>query len=446
MGSMVKPRHLPGNQKTRTWLAAVAGIAVLERIALFLFYRPVTYNDSDAYRRLADLLTTGWMNYDGTRMPAYPVFMAWLGSDERVYAGQLLLGLLITLLFFFCGWQVSRKGWFAAVCAFAYTLNPQQVLVEADLLSETLTVFFIAVCLAGMAWLLKPGRRCRLWQAALAGLGIGAVAGLAALVRTLFVFLPVLLAITLMLLWQARLRMRLAAALSVVLAGMALVGLWINFIHTLFGSWSMDTMTGYHLMNHAGLYFEDVPDEYAAVRDTFIRYREAQRAETGHPGNAIWDAIPELMQVSGMGFIPLSDFLAKLSLQLIAHHPGEYLLTVAEGWVAFWKVPVHWSARPSAPAWGLTLQRILILLLRGLLFLINLAFIAGTLALFWKKTRQAHADEQLHVPAGGCALGGIHPAGVFGIWRQPALLAPRPDADPDRGDLVGNFLDELEEK
>lgn len=385
---MSKVWHLLENLKTRTWLVMVTTVAVVERALLYLSYRPVTYNETDGYRRLAGQLLAGWDTYDGTRMPGYPVFLAWLGPDERVYIAQLVLGVLISLLLFFIGWRMTRQGWFAALAAFAYTLNPQQVLVEADLLMETLTIFLLALCLAGMVWLLTSEGKCLLWQVVLAGLGVGAAVGLAVLVRTLFVFLPFLAALVLLIFWRARLQVRVAAALTVALAGLELIGLWVNFIHQRFGTWSMDTMTGYHLMNHAGLFFEYVPDEYAGIRDTFIRYRDAQIVETGHPGNAIWDAIPDLVQVSGLGFIPLSSLLAKISLRLILQHSGQYLLTVGEGWLAFWKVPVHWALVSSAPPLLATARRGIILLVRGASFLANLAFIGGTLALVWKKARR----------------------------------------------------------
>jgi hypothetical protein len=68
-----------------------------------------------------------------------------------------------------------------------------------------------------------------------------------------------------------------------------------------------------------------VPDQYAAIRDTFIRFRDEQVVQTGTAANAIWNAIPSLEQVSGLGFYDLSDTLAKISIQLIREHPGLYL-------------------------------------------------------------------------------------------------------------------------
>ncbi|MFQ5923120.1 MAG: hypothetical protein ACE5M4_09775, partial [Anaerolineales bacterium] len=58
---------------------------------------------------------------------------------------------------------------------------------------------------------------------------------------------------------------------------------------------------------------------------------------------AIWDAIPEMSEISGLSFFALSAELQRLSLQLILQHPNLYLANVAQGWVDFWKSPVYWD-------------------------------------------------------------------------------------------------------
>ena len=370
---------------TRGWLLIVALGAAVERLLLYLTYRPMLYKDTDAYRRLAGQVLAGWANYDGSRMPGYPVFLAGLGTDETVYAVQLALGLLITLLFFYIGWRLTGKGWAGALFSAAYTLNPQQVLVEADLLTETLTVFFLAVSLAALTALLcRPGPR-PLWQTLALAVLAGAAAGLAALTRTLFVFLPVLVGFFLVVGWpQARRGVRWAAALTTALVGLALIGVYVNFIHQRFDIWGLSTMNGYHMMNHAGQFFEYVPDEYAGLRETYIRYRDAQQAETGSGANAIWDAIPEMQQVSGLGFTDLSRQLGQICTRLILEHPGLYLRSVSRGWVGFWKAPVHWRTLTGGLAGA---QAAAITALRGVLMLANLIFLLGTLGLIFPRLR-----------------------------------------------------------
>jgi hypothetical protein len=63
------------------------------------------------------------------------------------------------------------------------------------------------------------------------------------------------------------------------------------------------------------------------------------------------EAIPELSEVSGLGFYDLSREMQRLSLKLIREHPDLYLRNVADGWVDFWKAPVYWeAAQVSSPA------------------------------------------------------------------------------------------------
>ena len=386
MQKMLKPLSL---LKTKTWLAIVVAVSVIERALLFLFYRPVSYNDTTGYRRAADALLTGWANLDGTRTPGYPVFMALIGPDERVYIAQLVLGFVATLLFFYLGWRISRKGWLGALAALAHTLNLGQLFFEANLLSESLTTFLIVASLAWIAWLLFSDTRRPLWQVAAGGLAGGLMAGLVTLTRPLFIFLPFWVALFLLAFWQgAAPKMRWSAALAAGLSGLLIVGAWVNFIHQRFDIWSLSVMNGYNLVQHTGIFFEYVPDEYAAIRDTYIQFRDERIAETGVPGNAIWDAIPALEKVSGLGFIPLSNLLAKISIQLIFKHPDLYLRNVWIGWLWFWKVPVYWS---SASVPNPALRRIISALIsieRGGMFAFNIVFVLGSLILVWKKMRQ----------------------------------------------------------
>jgi len=315
--------------------------------------------------------------------------MALAGPDERVYAAQLALGLLSSLLFFYIGWRVSGRGWFGALAALAHSFNLQQLFFEANLITESLTTFFIAASLAVAAWLLYSGHKRPLWQILLIALAGGITTGLATLTRPLFVFLPFLAAFFLLAFWRAAApKVRWGVALVTGLTGLVLIGAWVNFIHQRFGMWGLTNMTGFHLVQHTGLFFEYVPDEYAAIRDTFIQYREARIAETGEPGNAIWDAMPALEQASGLGLVQLSNLLTKISIQLILQHPGLYLRSVWEGWLWFWKAPIYWSAETfTNPALRAALNG-LVIVERGGMIAANAAFLLGSLALVSQKMRQ----------------------------------------------------------
>jgi 4-amino-4-deoxy-L-arabinose transferase-like glycosyltransferase len=381
------------NIPARTWFWTVLAVAAIQRLLLWFFYPAVSLNDTGSYRRSAEAILGGWKQYDGTRTPGYPAFMALAGPDERVYAAQLLLGLAITLLFFYIGWKITGRGWFGALAALMHTLNAQQFLFEANLMTETLATFWIALVWAGMAFLLDDRaarEKIPAWELIGAAALTGLAAGLSILTRPLFIYLPFWIALFLAFLWHGpKPGIRWSAVLVALLPGIILAGWWVNFIHDRFGMWSLSAMTGYHLIQHTGVFFEYVPEEYAVLRDTYLTFRDARIAEYGTQTNAIWDAIPELQQATGESFYGLSRLIQKVSIQLILEHPVLYARNVVLGWFWFWKVPVYWSAAAiENPVW-VNLARGLLLVERGLLFVINMIFISGSIVLVVvKKFRQ----------------------------------------------------------
>ncbi len=155
---------------------------------------------------------------------------------------------------------------------------------------------------------------------------------------------------------------------------------------------SPTVMGGYSLVQHTGAFFEYLPDEAAPIRDTYLRYRQAQLAARGTQTNAIWDAIPEISRASGLGFYDLSREMQRLSLWLIRQHPDLYARSAAEGWVAFWKAPIYWDLQLVSPAWLETALPAYANLTRLLLAGTNLAFLALCLAgLFLRRVRRALA-------------------------------------------------------
>jgi 4-amino-4-deoxy-L-arabinose transferase-like glycosyltransferase len=373
--------------RTRNWISLVGALALVERIMLYILNRPVTYNDTGSYRRLAESILAGWNSYDGSRTPGYPLFLALVGTDERVYAVQLALGFLTTLLLFYITWRISGRAWLAGLAALAHSLNPQQFFFEANLLTETLTTFLIMLSMAlltGVMYSKKPA----LWKTGGLAVVIGMVAGGAALTRPLFIFLPFWMAFFVLVFWNANNRIRWSFALLVGLSGVVLVGLWVNFMHQHFHMLSLTTMTGFHLVQHTGLYFEYVPDKYAVIRDVYLHFRAEQIASTGSPGNAIWDAIPELSKASGLGFLDLSRTLTKISMQLIIDHPGLYLKNVILGWLWFWKAPVYYHPVFLGFSWSGIILKWIIRGWQGALILFNIGFVSGSALLVFKRVRQ----------------------------------------------------------
>jgi hypothetical protein len=141
----------------------------------------------------------------------------------------------------------------------------------------------------------------------------------------------------------------------------------------------MTTMTGYHLIQHTGSFFEYVPDEYASMRDTYLQYRDAHISQYGTQTNTIWEAIPEMSRVSGYNFYDLSRVLARLSIQLILKHPFLFVKSAISGWWMFWRTSAYWSADALRLPWMTKAIKLVVLVQRFFMFFINLVFIFSSL-------------------------------------------------------------------
>ena len=406
----------------KTWLTVVVVVAVLLRIVLFLTYPEVSYSDTASYRRSANAILGGFANYDGTRTPGYPAFMAILGPDRVVYAAQLVLGFCITLAWFYMGWKVSGRPFFGALAALAHTLNPGQFFFEANLLTETLATFWLVLALAGaFIWLEYPRRRT-VWL----GLGIGLTVSLATLARPLFIFMPVWLAVFLACSFkEKKLKVDWKPLVTILAVTAVLVGGWMNWVKNHYDTFSLTTMTGYHLVQHTGYYFEDVPDEYADIRDIYIEYRDARIGERGSQGNTIWDAIPAITEATDYGFYSLSQVLQKISIQLILTHPWQYLAHVLKGWWYFWRVPVYWDVSAVSSATLTKALEISILAARGLLFGVNLIFILSSVgSLFSKRLRQFWSIRPFHWLLAGSVWATAVVSSLMDHGDNPRFLVP----------------------
>jgi 4-amino-4-deoxy-L-arabinose transferase-like glycosyltransferase len=414
--SEVKTRNL------NIWLVVVLCVAVILRLGLFLAYPPVSYNDTASYRRSAQAVLGGFEAYDGTRTPGYPVWMALFGTDRAVYASQLALGVGITLAWFVIGWKSSGRPVVGGLAALAHTLNPGQLFFEANLLTETLSAFWLVLAFLGAFYWLNDPKNRSLWL----GAGIGLASALAALTRPLFIFMPVWLALFLAFSAEdKRLRFNWRALAAVILPSILLVGGWMRWVRVNYNIFALTTMTGYHLVQHTGYYFEAVPDEHAALRDVYLEYRDARLAERGTQGNTIWDAIPAMQAASGLNFYQLSRTLQSISLDLILTHPGKYLARVLQGWWMFWRAPVYWDAGAISSPGVTSVLKAIILGARGLLIGANLVFIATNLAaLISRRLWALWSIKPFHVLLAGSVWAASVMSSLIDHGDNPRFLVP----------------------
>jgi hypothetical protein len=384
------------------WLGVVLVVAILVRTGLWMAYPLAESNDTPTYRHLSRSLGNhGFDNYNGTRTPGYPLFLLITASDAALYAVQLVLGVFTTLLVFYIVWKLTYRAWFAGALALAHTLNLGQLFFEASVLSESLATFLLFCVLAGLAWFwgqtFPDAKNTKSPDFAIQ-MGIAPLIGLAAaaLAMTRPLFAPVAFLGAFFLAFFSCVRQggrtgswktRWGAAILVALPVAIVLGLWVNFIHTRFKIWGLDSMGGYHLVNHTSSFFELAPNEYAPVRDTFLQFRAIRMAETGSPVNTIWDAIPALMEQEKLNYYALGRRMGEISQRLIAEHPDLYAQNLLRGWWWFWRVGVFWL--PDAVA-NPVLRPVLSALMfaeRLGLFGVNMLFLGGSVSLLWDKVR-----------------------------------------------------------
>lgn len=380
-------------------ILALFGLA--ERVALWMTYQPIAYGDTPSYMRLAKALALfSLKRYDGTRVPGYPAFLAVLNfNPESVWLAQLIIGWIISLILFWMTWKTTEKPWLGLLVGGLYNLIPGQFLFEANLLSETLSTFLVIVSFGCLVYFTKSNNKT---ASGLAAFGMGIMAGLAGIVRPAFFILPVWL---LPFVWFAKSNKHASRFLFTILFCIPpalILGGWLGYMYTTFHVISPDAMGGYHMIQHTGIFFEYLPDEDALIRDTYLKYRDAQIAERGVQANAIWEAIPEMSEVTGLSFYGLSRELQRLSMKLIAAHPKLYLRNVAKGWIDFWKAPVYW--KPEAVKIGLmrTVLSGLAFLGRGLSVLANLLFLViSGLTLIGRNMRRKFGIDRYVLATGG---------------------------------------------
>jgi hypothetical protein len=105
-------------------------LGLVIRILLWLTYEPISYGDTGSYLRLGEWIQgTGERGFDGTRVPGYPVFIALVGlHPNRIWLGQLTLGLVISGMLFYLAWSSTGRAWVGFLLGSLYSLIPGQVL------------------------------------------------------------------------------------------------------------------------------------------------------------------------------------------------------------------------------------------------------------------------------------------------------------------------------
>ncbi|MEI6291827.1 MAG: hypothetical protein WCP19_15510 [Chloroflexota bacterium] len=382
------------NKSVWIWLAVILLLSVSVRAGIWSVYPFAHGNDTPTYQHLANSLRNNlsFERYNGTRTPGYPIFINLTGNENSLYLVQLGLGVLTTLLVFYISLQVSKNTRFSGIMALIHTLNLGQFFFDAAFLTECLATFLLFIIFAGILFLFNHQNtnvnQLLHFKTDGISLFIGISAAFLSMSRPLFAFVPFWAALYVLFFWQQPLKVRIKTIFFAALPALVVLLIWVNYIHTKFNIIGMDSIGGYHLVNHTSSFFELAPDKYSAIRDTFLKFRAERLASTTSPVNTIWDAIPQLMEQTHLNYYSLGRTMGEISKQLILDHPWLYLKNLVLGWWWFWKVGTFWLPESMK---NKELQSILTNLMnfeRMGLFGINLGFIAISISLLSGKIRR----------------------------------------------------------
>jgi len=374
---------------TVLWLLVACAVP---RGLLWLVYGPVQFPDTGTYMTLArQIHDLDFSGYTGARTPVYPLLLVLTRFDPWVtWLIQSALGIATAAGLFLAAARSGSPPTAAALAAGASVISLNQLFWEANVLNETLAAFLIAASLPPLVGLARGPARLT------TGLGLGAVCGLAALTRPMYVYLgPLYLALIALALGRRASR----AMLGVTCGFGVLVLGWAGFNHATVGQFGLSTLVGYNLSQHSGGFIERAPDRYAAIRETYLRHRQGNLENGLTHSMVIWSAREEIKRQTGLSDPQLSAELARMSVDLFARNPHLYLASVLRAWSRFWTVPEYWDAdRIASP----TLRRALLVswtVQRWLLVAANVAMLALAVGcVILRAGPLKRRDHWLHLP------------------------------------------------
>jgi hypothetical protein len=310
-------------------------VATSVRLIGFVF-PPNIYNDTASYVRLAQRFQALRLSgYDGLSTPLYPLFLAVSGLNfQEVKYLQYLLGVGISVILFSMVYHRTHNATLALIAGIIFCLNMGELAFEQAILTETLATFLLSLSAFKLQQLLgdaHPG-----WhEYAL----LGTLAGLTALTRPLYFYLAPVYFVFLLMMSRLGPMRRTHLAIFAGSAGALLLG-WsfVNWWNV--GYFSISTQLGFGLTNQSGAFIELAPEQYAAIRDPYLKARSKQIAATGTQTNTIYRAWDEIQRETGYDEIRLLTEVTKMSLQLFTAHPILYARGVARSWLNFWVPPL----------------------------------------------------------------------------------------------------------
>lgn len=318
-------------------------VAILIRIIFFFTYAPIGYPDTGWYEKLAkEIITWNFSEYDGARTPVYPIILIiGLIKWKLVWLIQMAFGVANTILFYLIILKATNNQKFSFWSGIGYNFSLILLFFESNLLTETICIFFLlltAYYFQRTTEINKPG----IFKKNTNYLILSLAVTFATLTRPTFAYIyPLLFLFIIYDYFKNRDHNgALFKKLSFyILPFLVLVGGWSTFNKIKVDYFGPTTLTGFHFIEHSGAFIEYAPDEYADLRDLYLKYRKIKISETGEQTTTVYMVYPEIQKNKGYSIARISKELTAVSFWLFYHYPGLYFKSVARAYFDFWLFP-----------------------------------------------------------------------------------------------------------
>ncbi len=350
---------------------------------------PIMAIDSGGYLRAAQDLSDFHIDQLQERAPGYPLLLVLTASSQSPNRTLFFVSLL---LHFASIWLLASVLYCAGLAEM--TLNmfglilllPPYVEPAAYVLSENLAE---AMLVAGFVSFIFWSMHKRTIWILISALTIGyagltrptyqvlalAMVGYLLIVSFLFHWTPVK--------WKDMIR----GSLILICGSVVIVGGYAFLNYKSFGYFGVTPKLGLTLSLKTATFIERLPDEYAVIRETLIRARNAELVTAAsHTGsNYIWGTVPELIKITGFDYRQLSDYMLRVNLLLIQKAPLQYLQEVVWAFGTYWFPPSGKLANLNSRSVQFLWAAIHFCLMGGFAF--NLILLVGA-AIYIKKCKQ----------------------------------------------------------
>lgn len=303
---------------------------------------PFFGGDTTQYLEVAEDIKDFHIDKLHYRSIGYPILLALTGSSENP---SRLLYFFSLILYFFSIFIISffllrLKIKFSLIILFSLSLAlPFFVQNSAMVMSENFTSFTLVI---GFIFFIKG----LLSKNNIFMIFSGLIWGFSALIRPTFQFLifPILMVIFIYLFIYEEKKLLLTLKKTIQRSAFLLLGFALlillncSFNYIYFNYWGLTPLLGITLSTRTVNFVEDLPEDYKKEREVLIKHRDRSFVRgVSHTALVyIEDAIPELIDSTGLSFIELSKRFEKINLLLIKKSPMKYLKSVGIAGVSYW--------------------------------------------------------------------------------------------------------------